>query len=59
MRCESIRGTADTVGVNKNTVERILKLTGVDMNEFGDFTLRNLRTAQVQCDEFWTYVRSK
>ena len=59
VRCGSIRGTADTVGVNKNTVERIVKLTGAHMKEFNDFMLRNLRMTQVQCDEFWTYIGSK
>ncbi|MDV3277886.1 MAG: hypothetical protein LYZ69_05405 [Nitrososphaerales archaeon] len=59
VRCGSIRGTADTVGVNKNTVERIVKLAGKHMKRFNDFMLRNLRMSQVQCDEFWTYIASK
>jgi len=59
VRCGSIRGTADTVGVNKNTVERIVMLAGAHMEGFNDFMLRDLKMAQVQCDEFWTYIRSK
>ena len=58
-RCGSIRRTADTVGVNKNTVERIVKLAGRHTKRFNDFMLRDLRMHQVQCDEFWTYVKSK
>ncbi len=59
VRCGSIRGTADTVGVNKNTVERIVKLAGRQIKEFNDFMLRDLKMSQAQCDEFWTYIRSK
>lgn len=59
VRCGSIRGTADVVNVSKNTVERILKLAGKHTKEFNDFMLRNLQMNQVQCDEFWTYIRSK
>jgi len=59
VRCGSIRGTADTVGVNKNTVERMVKLAGAHMKEFNGFMLRNLRMNQVQCDEVWTYIKSK
>ena len=59
VRCGSIRGTADTVGVNKNTVERIVKLAGAQMKRFNDFMLRDLRMNQAQCDEFWTYIKSK
>lgn len=59
VRCGSIRGTADTIGVNKNTVERIVMLAGAHMKGFNDFMLRDLRMTQVQCDEFWIYVGSK
>ena len=59
VRCGSIRGTADTVGVNKNTVERIVKLAGAQMKEFNGFMLRNLKMNQVQCDEFWTFIGKK
>jgi len=59
IRCGSIRGTADVVGVNKNTVERIVKLAGEDMKSFNDFMLRNLKMSQVQCDELWTFIKSK
>lgn len=59
VRCGSIRGTADTVGVNKNTVLRITKLAGKHMKEFNDLMLRNLQMNQAQCDEFWTYIKSK
>lgn len=54
-----IRGTADVVGVNKDTVERITKASGQQAGKFNGFVLRNLRMDQAQCDEFWTYVRSK
>ena len=59
VRCGSIRGTADVVGVNKNTVERVVKLAGRHTKRFNDFMLRNLKLTQAQCDEFWTYVKSK
>ena len=59
VRCGSIGGTADTVGVNKNTVERIVKLAGKHMKRFNGFMLRNLWMSQVQCDRFWTYIASK
>jgi hypothetical protein len=59
VRGGSIRGTADTVGVNKNTVERMVKIAGKHMKEFNDFMLRNLRMSQAQCDEFWTFIGSK
>lgn len=59
VRCGSIRGTADTVGVNKNTVLRIVKLAGKHMKEFNEFMLRNLKMNQAQCDEFWTFVGTK
>ncbi len=54
VRCGSIRGTADTVGVDKNTVLRILRVAGVKMKEFNEFMLRNLRMNQAQCDELRT-----
>ena len=59
VRCGSIRGTADTVGVDKNTVMRILRVAGEKMKEFNEFMLRNLKMNQAQCDEFWTFVRTK
>jgi transposase-like protein len=59
VRCGSIRGTADTVGVDKNTVLRILKVAGEKMKEFNEFMLRSLRMSQAQCDEFWTFVGTK
>lgn len=59
VRGGSIRGTADTVGVNKNTVLRVLRVAGRQAKEFNEFMLRNLRMSQAQCDEFWTYVGSK
>lgn len=59
VRGGSIRGTADTVGVNKNTVLRVLRVAGEKAREFNEFMLRNLRMTQAQCDEFWTFVGSK
>ena len=59
VRCGSIRGTADTVGLDKNTVLRILRVAGEKMREFNEFMLRNLRMSQAQCDEFWTFVGTK
>jgi transposase-like protein len=59
VRCGSIRGTADTVGVDKNTVLRILRVAGEKMKEFNEFMLRNLKMDQAQCDEFWTFVGTK
>ena len=59
VRCGSIRGTADSLGLNKNTVERTVKLAGAQMKRFNDFMLRDLRMNQAQCDEFWTYIKSK
>ena len=59
VRCGSIRGTADTVGVDKNTVMRIIRVAGEKMKEFNEFMLRNLKMDQVQCDEFWTFVSTK
>jgi transposase-like protein len=54
-----IRGTADVVSVNRNTVERITKTSGQQAEKFNDFMLRNLKMDQVKCYEFWTYVKSK
>jgi hypothetical protein len=47
------------VGVNKNTVLRITKLAGKHMKEFNDLMLLDLEMSQAQCDEFWTFVRTK
>ena len=38
---------------------RILRVAGEKMKEFNEFMLRNLKMNQVQCDEFWTFVRTK
>lgn len=59
VRCGSIRGTADVVGVSKNTVLRITKTAGEHMREFNDFMLRDLKMSQTQLDEVWTFIRSK
>lgn len=59
VECGSIRGTARALHASKKTVERVIEVAGKHMKEFNDVMLRNLRMDQAQCDEFWTYVKSK
>lgn len=59
VECGSIRGTARALHASKKTVERVVEVAGKHMKEFNDIMLRDLKMNQAQCDEFWTYVRSK
>jgi transposase-like protein len=59
VECGSIRGTARALHASKKTVERVVEVAGKHMREFDDVMLRNLEMDQAQCDEFWTYVKSK
>ncbi len=59
VECGSIRGTARVLKASKKTVERVIKVAGEHMKEFNDLMLRSLSMSQAQCDEFWTYVKSK
>lgn len=59
VECGSIRGTARALHASKKTVERVVEVAGKHMKEFNGVMLGNLRMSQAQCDEFWTYVKSK
>ncbi|HKV05262.1 MAG TPA: hypothetical protein VJO53_09175 [Candidatus Acidoferrales bacterium] len=55
----SVRATARLVGVQKNTVLRVLRHTGRLCQRVVDLRLNNPRLNYVQVDELWSYVGKK
>ena len=55
----SIRSTARTVDVSKNTIIKLLKDAGTACSTFQDITLRNLSCRRVEVDEIWSFVYAK
>jgi hypothetical protein len=46
-------------GVAKNTVTKLLVDLGRACAKFQSKALVNLRSRRIQCDEIWSFVRSK
>jgi IS1 family transposase len=55
----SIRATARMVGVEHNTVMRVLLRTGTKCEKLLDERMRGIHSRFVQADEIWTYVGKK
>lgn len=55
----SIRSTARTVDVSKNTVLRLLTVAGTACAAYQDATLRDLNCQRVEVDEIWSFVYAK
>ncbi len=55
----SIRATARTAEVSKNTVAKLFVDAAKVSAAFQDKTLRNLPCKKVQCDEIWSFVYCK
>lgn len=55
----SIRATARIVGVNKDTVLKLLVDLGCACSNFQDKALRNLPCKRIQVDEIWAFVYAK
>ena len=56
---QSIRATARTVEVSKNTVAKLLIEAGAACQAYHDTHVRNLDSRRVQCDEIWSFCYSK
>ena len=61
MLCEgsSIRSTSRVLGVNKNTVIKLLTDAGRVCGEYQDRMLRGLTCQRIQVDEIWSFVYAK
>lgn len=55
----SIRSTERLTGLNRNTIMRLLVVTGERSAALLDSRLRGLKCRYVQCDEIWCYVAKK
>ena len=55
----SMRATARTADVSKNTVAKLLADAGRACAEYQDRTLRNLTCRRLQLDEIWAFVYAK
>ena len=55
----SMRSISRTVGVSINTVTKLLEDAGAACAEYHDFTVRNVRSKRVQCDEIWAFCYAK
>jgi hypothetical protein len=55
----SVRGTARLCDVEKRTVLNILKLAGENCERLLEERVRNVRVADLELDEVWTYVGCK
>ena len=56
---QSIRATARTADVSKNTVSKLLIDTGKACSDYQDEALRDLPCKRVQCDELWSFIYAK
>lgn len=61
MLCEgsSMRSIARIVGVSINTVTKLLEDAGRACTAHHDKTVRNLKSARIQCDEIWSFCYAK
>ena len=55
----SIRATARTADVSKNTVVKLMIDAGKVCAEYQDKALRNLRCGRIEVDEIWSFVYAK
>lgn len=55
----SIRATCRMTGVAKNTIVKLLTDVGRVCQRYHDERVRDLRPAQVQCDEIWAFCYAK
>ena len=55
----SMRSISRVADVSINTVAKILADAGEACEAFHDENVRGVRSARVQCDEFWSFVYSK
>lgn len=55
----SVRATARTADVSKNTVTKLLIDAGKACSEFQDKALRDLSCKRIQVDEIWSFVYAK
>ena len=56
---QSIRATARTVEVSKNTVAKLLIDAGAACQAYHDTHVRDLNSRRVQCDEIWSFCYAK
>jgi len=63
LRClvegQSIRATARTAEVSKNTVSKLMVDAGDACAEYQDKVLADLPCERIQCDEIWSFVYAK
>lgn len=55
----SIRATARTTGVARNTVGKLLNDLGTAVSAYMDAAFRNLAIGRVECDEIWAFCYAK
>jgi IS1 family transposase len=55
----SIRATCRMTGAAKNTVVKLLRDLGAACAEYADANIRGVRSAQIQCDEIWSFCYAK
>ena len=55
----SLRATSRLTGVARMTVEKLLRELGAACAAHHDATVRNLKSARIQCDEIWSFVGAK
>lgn len=55
----SMRSISRITGVSINTVTKLLEDAGKACAAYHDVTVRNVKAAQVQCDEIWSFVYAK
>ena len=56
---QSIRATARTAGVSKNTVAKLLIDAGKACADYQDKALRGLSCRRIQVDEIWSFIYAK
>ena len=55
----SMRAISRITGVSINTVTKLLEDAGKACAAYHDVTVRNVKAAQVQCDEIWSFCYAK
>ena len=55
----SMRSISRITGVSINTVTKLLEDAGKACAAYHDVTVRNVKAAQVQCDEIWSFCYAK
>ncbi len=56
---QSIRSTARTADVSKNTVTKLLINAGKACADYQDKALRDLQCVRIQVDEIWSFIYAK